>query len=470
MKQRPDGFLLGNTRLTLYLGFGGLLLLMAMAGALGLRVLRQMHSSNDRLRQQFLFRNRSLNEIRSNLYLSGTYVRDYLLEPEPGKAEKHRASLDHVRGTMEAALVDYARQIGAQEAPPYAGLQRALAAYWEALAPILRWNPAQRRARGYPFFRDEVVPRRMAMLGIADQIANINEQQLNAGNALFAEMFSQFETRLLLTLLATLALGLSMALFTSRKILRLESDAVERFREIESTRAGLKHLSARLVQVQEEERRSISRELHDEVGQALSAMLVELRNLTAGIPGRSDQEVVRHLHVIKGLVEDSVGVVRNMALLLRPSMLDDLGLIPALQWQAREVSRRTTTDVTVTTELISDDFPDEHKTCVYRVVQEALHNCSRHAQATTVRIRVRQSAECLQLSIQDDGLGFDVKQSKGLGLVGIQERVTQLGGTFQVHSQPGAGAILTVELPLPRNEKENTIAARADTHPVSGRS
>src|SRR5580765_4019448 len=130
-----------------------------------------------------------------------------------------------------------------------------------------------------------------------------------------------------------------------------------------------------------------------------------------------------------------------MALLLRPSMLDDLGLIPALKWQAREVSKRTSMEVSVATELVSEDLPDEHKTCIYRVVQEALHNCSRHSSATTVRVRVQHKSGKLLLSVQDDGKGFEVGQSKGLGLLGIEERVAQLEGTCHVHSGPGIGTI-----------------------------
>jgi signal transduction histidine kinase len=164
-----------------------------------------------------------------------------------------------------------------------------------------------------------------------------------------------------------------------------------------------------------------------------------------------------------------------MALLLRPSMLDDLGLIPALKWQAREVSKRTSMEVTVATELVSEDLPDEHKTCIYRIVQEALHNCSRHSNATTVRVRVQQRAGALLLSIQDDGKGFDISQSKGLGLLGIEERVAQLGGTCHVHSGPGIGTILTVKLPLRTPSRQPTPPlqpdkdqSETDSHPVSG--
>ena len=152
---------------------------------------------------------------------------------------------------------------------------------------------------------------------------------------------------------------------------------------------------------------------------------------------------------IKSLVESTVRVVRNMALLLRPSMLDDLGLIPALRWQAREISKRTGMDVGVAADVTSDDFPDNYKTCIYRVVQEALHNCERHSGARTVRIRVQQAGERITLSIQDDGSGFDAAQMKGLGLLGIQERVNHLGGVCRVHSSPGRGTLLSVDLALP---------------------
>jgi signal transduction histidine kinase len=209
------------------------------------------------------------------------------------------------------------------------------------------------------------------------------------------------------------------------------------------------------------------------VGQALSAVLVELRNLSLKPAVQSSADSRGNVEVIKGLVEGTVRVVRNMALLLRPSMLDDLGLIPALRWQAREVSKRTSMDVNVVAELASDDFPDEYKTCLYRVVQEALHNCSRHSQATTVRIRVQQQTDKLLLVIQDDGKGFDVKQAKGLGLLGIEERVGRLRGKCEIHSGRGTGTILAIELPLgSRNESPSQSAAggvyahEADSHSV----
>jgi signal transduction histidine kinase len=220
------------------------------------------------------------------------------------------------------------------------------------------------------------------------------------------------------------------------------------------------------VQAQETERRALSRELHDEVGQSLSAVLVELRNRSAGLGIRSAEQSRSHVETVKSLVESAVRVIRNMALLLRPSMLDDLGLIPALKWQARECAKRTSMSVNVATKLDSDDLPDEYKTCVYRVVQEALHNCERHSHGTTVSIRVERKLDRLTLIIQDDGQGFDVRQMKGVGLLGIQERVARLGGKASVHSKPGDGTVLSVELSL-TEEQRSTETRGTHSHPVS---
>jgi signal transduction histidine kinase len=129
-------------------------------------------------------------------------------------------------------------------------------------------------------------------------------------------------------------------------------------------------------------------------------------------------------------------------------MLDDFGLVPALEWQAREVSKRTGIRVQVTAADSAGELPDDLKTCIYRVVQEALHNCARHAQARSVRVVVRQEGSKIILSVEDDGRGFDARRVRGLGLVGMEERVRHLGGAFHVRSTPGTGTKVDVELPL----------------------
>lgn len=425
---------MSHTRFVLFLGFGGLLALMALAGFGAVHVLRQIQASNNEIRRDFLARNASLVEMRSDLYLSGTYLRDYVLDPDPQEASRYLANLNRMRDHIAMHIRNYEASLRPEEAAPFRGLKRELTQYWDTMDPVFSWTPEQRRERGYVFLRDKVFPLRASMLSIADRIAAVNEQQLNAGARRVADLFSDFRSRLLLTVSVTLGLGLLLAGFAIGTTLRLEKEASER-------RDELKELSARLVQAQENERRAISRELHDEVGQSLSAVLVELGNLSVGTN-------TEHVSTIRKLVENCVAVVRNMALLLRPSMLDDFGLVPALQWQAREVSKRTGLIVNIAGENVSEELPDEYKTCVYRIVQEALHNCSRHAHASIVRINVRQETDSLELSIQDDGKGFNQSRERGLGLLGMHERVEHLGGTFRIESEPGAGVLIDISLPL----------------------
>jgi len=129
--------------------------------------------------------------------------------------------------------------------------------------------------------------------------------------------------------------------------------------------------------------------------------------------------------------------------------LDDSGIVPAVRWQAQELSRRTSTPVELQIEGDFDGLGDERRTCLYRVVQEALTNCARHAAATTIQITMQGKRECVCLSIRDDGVGFDAGRARtGLGLVGIEERVKELGGSLAVRSWPNQGTLLYVEIPL----------------------
>jgi signal transduction histidine kinase len=439
-----------DSRLVLLAGFGGLLILMAFAGVDGIQALQQIQTSNDRIRDQFLLRTQVLERIRSDLYRSGTDVRDYLLEPQAGKAEGHRYTLLETRRDMDAALQQYLQLLSRGEAQPFRVLTEQLAAYWRILEPTFEWTAEQRQRAGYAFLRDEVFPRRTSMLAIADQIGRFNEAQLDSGKVAVQRGFRQFRSRLMFTVVLTIGLGFVLAIFSTRKILKLEGTSAQHYKEMSHARVELKHLSARLLEAQEEERRLISRELHDEVGQALTGVLLEMANLSNLIRSGEESALSKKVDEIKRLLEESIGVVRNMALLLRPSMLDDLGLVPALQWQAREASKRSGLWVKVAAEEVSEELTEDHKTCIYRIVQEALHNIVQHANARNVRIAVTQEPDRLLLSIQDDGRGFNPPQERGMGLIGMEERVSALGGRLVVESASGEGTVLRVVLPLPQ--------------------
>jgi signal transduction histidine kinase len=151
---------------------------------------------------------------------------------------------------------------------------------------------------------------------------------------------------------------------------------------------------------------------------------------------------------MRNIAQRCLDAVRNMSLLLRPSMLDDFGLVPALEWQAREVQKRSSLRVTVEADDEAGQVPDEHRTCIFRLAQETLHNITKHAQAKSARVTLVRDADSVQLVVQDDGLGFDAGRTRGLGLLGMRERVARLRGSFDIDSSPGKGTRVTVTLPL----------------------
>ena len=352
MRQRPG--------LILVLGFGGLLLLMAVAEIASLLLLNTLRQSDAQLQARFLVRNRTLEQIRSNIYLSGTYVRDSLLAPEPSGAKAQLASVEGLRRDTEAAIDSYARSIDSQEAAPFRALRAEIDAYWKVLDRTFAWSAEERNKYRYAFLYQELMPRRTTMLQIADRIEALNEESLKRGDERLGAVFERLQLGLVAMITITLLGGAALAGLTIFHILRLEGEARRRLEESVQAQASLQELSAKLVRAQEEERRRVSRELHDEVGQAFSAVLMESENLLDLEPAR---EVRPHLEAIRGLAEKGMNEIRNMALLLRPSMLDDFGLVPALDWQARETAKRTGMRVEVSSE-VADELPEEHKTCI----------------------------------------------------------------------------------------------------------
>jgi signal transduction histidine kinase len=445
-----------QTRRLLLLGFGGLLLLLAFTGLNALYVMQKIEIRSETIREDYSSRDRILEQLRSDIYLSGTFVRDLLLEQDAGRADIHRRELQETREHVRANVARYNGVLRSEERGPFRKFATEVQSYFESLRPALEWNAAQRQALGYAFMKDSLLPRRMTVVNLADQIGSVNHKQMEASNRNIANLFSSFRRSLILLLVLTLICGALLAGLSIRRILRLEHLSAIRFEEVEHARAALRDLSARLIDMQESDRRSLSRELHDEVGQSLSALLLGIGNVAAVFPPSGRTEAYAQLHELRQLAERTMAAVRDMSLLLRPSMLDDLGLIPAVQWQAREISRTSNVSVQVNAGTVSENLPDEHRTCIYRIVQEALRNVVRHANAKGVRILLNQTSDELVLAIQDDGQGFVPEREKGLGLLGMEERVTHLHGSFRIESTPGVGTSIRVELPF--SEDRVTVA------------
>jgi signal transduction histidine kinase len=435
-------------RVLLSIGLGGLLILLVAVGASAVSFLKKIEGRHEDIRADFISRMRVLEQLRNDVYRSGTRVHDFLLEEDPGAAARERQDVLVSQQHIEMLEDEYARALRTEERELFASLRREVRVYFQAVTPVLEWTPAERQRRVDVFVRDELHPRRSVMLRIADEIERLNAQDMDRNSADTTSLFVSYR-RLLLALVAmTIAIGVLLAWFSLSRITRLEVESENRFRQVEHAKAELQALSVQLVDAQESERRKLSRELHDEIGQGLWALMLGLGNATAALEQRQVAEVGEQLGVARRLADGMVRTVRNLSLLLRPSVLDDLGLIPAVRWLAREVARTGPLHVEVVADGVQDDLPEEYRTCVYRVVQEALRNCRRHAEATRAEVRLEQRDQTLHLTVSDDGEGFEPAEERGLGVLGMEERVAHLGGSFRMHSTPALGTIVEVHLPL----------------------
>lgn len=219
---------------------------------------------------------------------------------------------------------------------------------------------------------------------------------------------------------------------------------------VASYRGRLRALSSQVITAQEEERKRISRELHDETAQALTSLLVGLRLLQSA---RNLEEVRVAAGELRELTARTLEEVRKLAVELRPTTLDHLGLVAALEWYSREYAERLDAVVDFKSEGLAERLTPEVELVIYRVVQEALTNIARHAHATKVAIRLVFEEAAVEAMVEDNGQGFDLAEAtssreRGLGLFGMRERVELVGGTFNITTKPGAGTRIRIGVPV----------------------
>ena len=239
---------------------------------------------------------------------------------------------------------------------------------------------------------------------------------------------------------------------TERK--KIQEALVQRKAELQENQKILQALGGKLISAQEDERRRISRELHDDMNQRLAVLALNIQSAQKGIATVSP--AYRTLQKLYDGVSSLSDDVRHLAYQLHPSILDDLGLKVALQSFVDDFSKWEGIPIVFTSTDISFSLPQEIDSCLYRVTQECLRNVARHAQATQVDVKLIEEDEGLRLFIKDNGKGFKVEKTRagkaGLGLIGIQERVRVVQGTYEVKSVPGQGTEVTVWVPVPKEE------------------
>jgi signal transduction histidine kinase len=439
-----------SKRMVLRAGYAGMLALLFASALEAYRIQQRTQRESHEIYRRYVEQQDHLYRLRRILYLGGIYARDLFLSQQPERTEAYRRQMTELQ--VEAR--DIAAGLSRLPVSPEnaADLRKNTEEYVQLLASISDWDEEKRRQSGYAFIQRELVPRRNTAGEMARNWLALSSRALADSEREFAATNRAATNRLLMILSVSILVGLVVIRFSLKHAENLEREGAAQFDATIRAKAELQQLSARLLEIQEDERKRLSRELHDEIGQTLTALRIEISHAQAllrdGPTGPQER-----LERARELAERTVRTVRDISLLLRPSLLDDLGLGPALQGLAEDFSRRTGIACDVTETQLQDDLPETVKTCVYRVVQEALNNIQKHAAARRVAIDVKAGQAALVVSVADDGRGCDLSgraadRSGRLGILGMRERATALGGTLAFNSSPGAGTRLVLTIPV----------------------
>jgi signal transduction histidine kinase len=419
--------------------FGALLLFSTLFAWLVSREAARIHEHTRIAHQIYQRADDAISDIQANINKGALIEQSGFSNPNVAEAEDRIAELQRNTANDCTTLIQL---IGANQKRQILALQQGLDQYWSSIQQSLRTS---RTRQGQQTLFSELENQPERVLDLAGRIDALNQASLAREEQESEAQQTKLRESAIAATLMLLLLECAIAIFSTAYMYRLDRVSEAERKRAEKAEQELRRLSNQLVRVQEEERKTISRELHDEVGQLLTGLRMELGTLSHYEP---DDEFRKRLESVKGLAEEALRSVRNLALLVRPSMLDDLGLEPALHWQAKEFSRRCGIPVSVNIEGKLDNLPEALRLCLYRAIQEAMTNCGKHAGASRVTVIVKQDAARVIASVQDDGRGFDaLVQTPGLGLMGMTERVRALQGRMSVASEPGSGTLISLELP-----------------------
>jgi len=438
-----------SKRAVLRTGYAAVIAVLVLSAVEAYSIQSSVSEQNLVIYRHYVDQDKALRVLRFNMWQAGNYVRDFFIVSTPAQADRLRTQLRGLKAEDDQTLQFLDKDAGRGDAIPK--LRKSLGEFWNVAGTVPESTLHVTDEEKFAFLQREIVPRRGQLYNAMLDLAAADEQKLEEGERDFRA--SRRRGGLRLTIM--LALGILLSVLVARSSVRhaegLESQAEQHFREVERARQELQQLSGRLLQVEEDGRRRLSRELHDEIGQTLALLQIEISHaLSAAEP----QAARRPLTRARELAEQTVQTVRNISLLLRPALLDDLGLVPALQFQLEDFLRRNPIACEFVEEGVADHLPDPARTCAYRVVQEALHNCEKHSAATKVRVVVRQLPDALLAEVEDNGRGFACDpqgmpvRHNGLGLLGIRERAAIAGGSLVIDSVPGRGTRIALRIPL----------------------
>jgi signal transduction histidine kinase len=433
------------------LGFGAVFALWLVSTYELMRRLSAVETRAFEISTRFAKGEELLFTVRAEVLLGSVYVRDAVLDVEPDSRVFYEKQLASTRVKIEEALRQYLPDVDSEvERDHWTRLEAELRTYWGTVAPVLGGDIS--RAEAQELLGRDVIPKRSGIIRISDDLRTLNRDALRQHQAEVARLYAVVRQRVWWTSGIAVLLGLAVALVAARHAGRLE--ALIRLQHIQERnhKRDLQRLTAKLVHAQEEQRRTIARDLHDEVGQALTAVRMGIavleRRSTASMEAQS-------LADVGAMMDGVIRTVRDLSQLLHPAMLDDFGLAVTLQAYVDRFSTRTGVRADLIADGLRERLAPELEICIYRIAQEALTNVAKHSQATACRVLLQRYPTTISLTVEDNGRGMEDRSSEsgeastlGLGLMGIRERVAELGGTARWDCHASRGTRLVVELPV----------------------
>jgi signal transduction histidine kinase len=438
-----------SVRIALAVGFLGTLGLWLYTNYAFTRRIEAVQRDAAQVAARYMSAQELFSTVRSQVMMASVRVRDTLLDPTPATIQDCRDQLAASSRAINLALADYEPVLpNATDNGAITRLSDEVAQFHKRSLQVLA-DAASRPPQMRDVLSRDVGGHREAALSISEEIQAINRRAFIQQQADIAAINRGAEAESRDRIGMALIIGLGTLLLTSAYAGRLESRLRTQLERDARISSELQQTAAKVMNAQEEERRTIARELHDEVGQALTAIRVELDLAERSIPVAAG---AAPLAEAQKMTDSALQTVRNLTQLLHPAALDDLGLPAVIDAALRGLERRYNVRGALRQIDLPARLPREIELAAYRIVQEGLTNVAKHARASRCDVRLTQLDDRLLVEVEDDGVGFieDTDRpivSRGMGLVSIRERAARLGGTFSILSRPGAGTRLVVSLP-----------------------
>ena len=451
-----------SKRTALRAGYGVMVALLIFSSLQAYRIQDAISERHFDIYRHYLQQDEAMAELRLSIWLAGNNVRDFFINTRTDTAQLLKSQLRELKASSDSALKKL-EQLHTFNTPQHP-LQSSIRDFWAAVEPVPDTMLHKTDEEQYEFVQREIAPRRSTLYAALRELKEAEQMALQKSEAEFAEAGRAAGGRLIWLLVLSVVVGVFVARFSLRYAENLEDISERHYRDISLAKRELEQLSARLLEVEEEQRKRLAQELHDEVGQSLAILQIEITTAN-GQPDDRLAVMRQHLQRAREVAERTVQTVRHISLLLRPALLDDLGLVPALEWLTEDFTRRNGVTCAFSEKGVEDQLPDAVKTCVYRVVQEALHNCEKHAGASRVSVSVVRTGSALLAEIKDNGRGCVLtekgipERNAGLGILGMRERAARLGGSLVMESAPGRGTTVSLRIPALEPQQKPTIAA-----------